>query len=252
MNKIQKISLVGTLIAGTALCVALPLTSCSTTIEETVIPPVVEPPTGEPAIPVIPAKRVITAYKSNGESKVFEISKIKYGVSGSLLNKKTKEIIELSFISNEDNINITSVDGLINSNYYITNEVFSDLYRPSNRDDLGNIIIPDEIKIIDEVNGYNFNGSKCVFVLEAYDCISSHCEFQTELNGDDTYYNFHDIFRAEWYRNAELGIADFYIYIRDDLGNIINGKKITVQTGVSWDYGSWSCGAYFPVEPIYV
>ena len=36
MNKIQKISLVGTLIAGTALCVALPLASCaSTTKEET-------------------------------------------------------------------------------------------------------------------------------------------------------------------------------------------------------------------------
>ena len=42
MNKIQKISLVGTLIAGTALCVALPLASCSTTIEETVVPPVVD------------------------------------------------------------------------------------------------------------------------------------------------------------------------------------------------------------------
>ena len=248
----NKLITLGLLLVSSIAITAPLLTSCSTTIEETVIPPVVEPPTGEPAIPVIPAKRVITAYKSNGESKVFEISKIKYGVSGSLLNKKTKEIIELSFISNEDNINITSVDGLINSNYYITNEVFSDLYRPSNRDDLGNIIIPDEIKIIDEVNGYNFNGSKCVFVLEAYDCTSFYCEFQTELNGDDTYYNFHDIFRAEWYRNAELGIADFYIYIRDDLGNIINGKKITVQTGVSWDYGSWSCGAYFPVEPIYV
>lgn len=36
MNKIQKISLVGTLIAGTALCVTLPLTSCSTTLE---VPP---------------------------------------------------------------------------------------------------------------------------------------------------------------------------------------------------------------------
>ena len=241
----NKLITLGLLLVSSIAITAPLLTSCSTTLEETVVPPVVEPPTGEPAIPVIPAKRVITAYKSNGESKVFEISKIKYGVSGSLLNKKTKEIIELSFISNEDNINITSVDGLINSNYYITNEVFSDLYRPSN-------IIPDEIKIIDEVNGYNFNGSKCVFVLEAYDCISFHCKFQTRLNGDDTYYNFHDIFRAEWYRNAELGIADFYIYIRDDLGNIINGKKITVQVGVSWDYGSWSCGAYFPVEPIYV
>ena len=31
MNKIQKISLVGTLIAGTALCVALPLASCAST-----------------------------------------------------------------------------------------------------------------------------------------------------------------------------------------------------------------------------
>lgn len=39
MNKIQKISLVGTLIAGTALCVALPLASCaSTTKEETIAP----------------------------------------------------------------------------------------------------------------------------------------------------------------------------------------------------------------------
>ena len=42
MNKIQKKSLVGTLIAGTAVCVALPLASCSTTIEETVVPPVVD------------------------------------------------------------------------------------------------------------------------------------------------------------------------------------------------------------------
>ena len=33
MNKIQKISLVGTLIAGTALCVALPLASCASTVE---------------------------------------------------------------------------------------------------------------------------------------------------------------------------------------------------------------------------
>lgn len=39
MNKIQKISLVGTLIAGTALCVTLPLASCaSTTKEETIAP----------------------------------------------------------------------------------------------------------------------------------------------------------------------------------------------------------------------
>ena len=33
MNKIQKISLVGTLISGTALCVALPLASCASTVE---------------------------------------------------------------------------------------------------------------------------------------------------------------------------------------------------------------------------
>ena len=41
-DNIKKISLLGTLIAGTALCVALPLASCSTTIEETVVPPVVD------------------------------------------------------------------------------------------------------------------------------------------------------------------------------------------------------------------
>ena len=33
MNKIKKISLVGSLIAGTALCVALPLASCASTVE---------------------------------------------------------------------------------------------------------------------------------------------------------------------------------------------------------------------------
>ena len=39
MNRKMKISLVGTLIAGTALCVALPLASCaSTTKEETIAP----------------------------------------------------------------------------------------------------------------------------------------------------------------------------------------------------------------------
>ena len=44
-NNIKKISLVGTLIAGTALCVALPLASCSSTLEETVVPPTIVPPT---------------------------------------------------------------------------------------------------------------------------------------------------------------------------------------------------------------
>ena len=80
MNKIQKISLVGTLIAGTALCVALALASCSSSVEEDTTTPPTKPTT--PLIRLEPATRVIPAYNSYGIKKVFEVSKIKYGVSG--------------------------------------------------------------------------------------------------------------------------------------------------------------------------
>lgn len=42
-NKIQKISLLGTLIAGTSLCISLPLASCSASSTE-IIPPIIIPP----------------------------------------------------------------------------------------------------------------------------------------------------------------------------------------------------------------
>ena len=155
MNKIQKISLVGTLIAVTALCVTLPLASCSSSVEAT-IPPT-KPTT--PMIPTEPAKRIITPYNSYGFNKVFEVTKIKYGVSGIWKKNLTDKGIDLNFISYEDVLDTTSISKLVNTSFYVTDEVFNALYKAGNtwRVDL-NFTYAESVA--------SFNGSKYSFNLK--------------------------------------------------------------------------------------
>ena len=155
MNKIQKISLVGTLIAGTALCVTLPLASCSSSVEET-LPPT-KPTT--PMIPTEPAKRIITAYNSYGFKKVFEVSKIKYGVSGIWKKNLTDKGIDLNFISYEDDFDTTSISKLVHTSFYITDEVFNELYEAGNT---GRV----DLNLTDAESDASFNGSKYTFNLK--------------------------------------------------------------------------------------
>ena len=154
-NKIQKISLVGTLIAGTALCVALPLASCSSSVEET-LPPT-KPTT--PLIPLEPAKRVITAYNSYGIKKVFEVSKIKYGVSGNWKKNLTDKGINLNFISYEDDFDTTSISKLVHTSFYITDKEFNDLYLAGNESVV-------DLNLVDAESDASFNGSKYTFNLK--------------------------------------------------------------------------------------
>ena len=155
MNKIQKISLVGTLISGTALCVALPLASCSSSVEET-LPPT-KPTT--PMIPTEPAKRIITAYDSYGFKKVFEVSKIKYGVSGNWKKNLTDKGININFISYEDDFDTTSISKLVHTSFYITDKDFNDLYLAGNESVV-------DLNLADSESDAIFNGSKYTFNLE--------------------------------------------------------------------------------------
>ena len=154
-DNIKKISLLGTLIAGTALCVALPLASCSSSVEET-LPPT-KPTT--PLIPLEPAKRVITAYNSYGFKKVFEVSEIKYGVSGNWKKNLTDKGIDLNFISYEDDFDTTSISKLVHTSFYITDEVFNELYKAGNT---GRV----DFNLTDAESDASFNGSKYTFNLE--------------------------------------------------------------------------------------
>ena len=154
-DNIKKISLVGTLIAGTALCVTLPLASCSSSVEET-LPPT-KPTT--PMIPTEPAKRVITAYNSYGFKKVFEVSKIKYGVSGNWKKNLTDKGININFISYEDDFDTTSISKLVNTSFYVTDEVFNALYKAGNQ---GSV----KLDLTDAESDASFNGSKYTFNLE--------------------------------------------------------------------------------------
>ena len=156
-NKIQKISLVGTLIAGTALCVALPLASCSSSVEEDTTTPPTKPTT--PMIPTEPAKRIITAYDSYGIKKVFEVSKIKYGVSGNWKKNLTDKGININFISYEDDFDTTSISKLVHTSFYITDEVFNELYKAGNT---GRV----DLNLTDAESDASFNGSKYTFNLE--------------------------------------------------------------------------------------
>ena len=156
-NNIKKISLLGTLIAGTALCVALPLASCSSSVEEDTTTPPTKPTT--PMIPTEPAKRIITAYDSYGFKKVFEVSKIKYGVSGNWKKNLTDKGININFISYEDDFDTTSISKLVHTSFYITDEVFNELYKAGNT---GRV----DLNLTDAESDASFNGSKYTFNLE--------------------------------------------------------------------------------------
>lgn len=79
MNKIQKISLVGTLIAGTALCVALPLASCASTTKEETIAPFFKSLSGDIyySFSNVIANRIVLIDGINGSENVYYLS-VKY------------------------------------------------------------------------------------------------------------------------------------------------------------------------------
>ena len=152
--KRNKLITLGALLTS-SLIVALPLASCSSSVEET-LPPT-KPTT--PLIPLEPAKRVITAYNSYGFKKVFEVSKIKYGVSGNWKKNLTDKGINLNFISYEDDFDTTSISKLVHTSFYITDEVFNELYKAGNT---GRV----DLNLTDAESDASFNGSKYTFNLE--------------------------------------------------------------------------------------
>ena len=79
MNKIQKISLVGTLIAGTALCVTLPLASCASTTKEETIAPFFKSLSGDIyySFSNVIANRIVLIDGINGRENVYYLS-VKY------------------------------------------------------------------------------------------------------------------------------------------------------------------------------
>lgn len=83
MNKIQKISLVGTLIAGTALCVTLPLASCASTTKEETIAPFFKSLSGDMyySFSNVIANRIVLIDGINGRENVYYLS-VKYNVGG--------------------------------------------------------------------------------------------------------------------------------------------------------------------------
>lgn len=156
--KRNKLITLGALLTS-SLIVALPLISCSSVKEET-IPPV-EPPTKPttPLIPLEPAKRMITAYNHYGHKKVFEVSKIKYGVSGNWKKDINDKGINLNFISYEDDFDTTSISKLVKTSFYITDKDFNDLYKAGNT---GRV----DFNLTDAESDASFNGSKYTFNLE--------------------------------------------------------------------------------------
>ena len=152
--KINKMITLGALLTG-SLIVALPLiTSCSSAKEET------NPPTKPttPMIPTEPAKRVITAYNSYGIKKVFEVSKIKYGVSGNWKKDITDKGINLNFISYENGIDTTSISKLVHTSFYITDEVFNALDKAGTQGWV-------KLDLADAESDATFNGTKYNFNL---------------------------------------------------------------------------------------
>ncbi len=109
-------------------------------------------------IPTEPAKRVITAYNSYGIKKVFEVSKIKYGVSGNWKKNLTDKGINLNFISYEDDFDTTSISKLVHTSFYITDEVFNALYNAGNQSSV-------KLDLTDTESDASFNGSKYNFNL---------------------------------------------------------------------------------------
>ena len=158
--KRNKLITLGALLTS-SLIVALPLASCSSSVKEETTTPPVEPPTKPttPMIPTEPAKRVITAYNSYGIKKVFEVSKIKYGVSGNWKKNLTDKGINLNFISYEDDFDTTSISKLVHTSFYITDKDFNDLYLAGNESVV-------DLNLTDAESDAIFNGSKYTFNLE--------------------------------------------------------------------------------------
>ena len=152
----NKLITLGALLTS-SLIVALPLISCSSSVEEDTTTPPTKPTT--PLIPLEPAKRMITAYNHYGHKKVFEVSKIKYGVSGNWKKDINDKGINLNFISYEDDFDTTSISKLVKTSFYITDKDFNDLYKAGNQ---GSV----ELDLTDAESDASFNGSKYTFNLE--------------------------------------------------------------------------------------
>ena len=152
----NKLITLGALLTS-SLIVALPLISCSSSVEEDTTTPPTKPTT--PLIPLEPAKRMITAYNHYGHKKVFEVSKIKYGVSGNWKKDINDKGINLNFISYEDDFDTTSISKLVKTSFYITDKDFNDLYKAGNQ---GSV----KLDLTDAESDASFNGSKYTFNLE--------------------------------------------------------------------------------------
>ena len=152
----NKLITLGALLTS-SLIVALPLISCSSSVEEDTTTPPTKPTT--PLIPLEPAKRMITAYDSYGFKKVFEVSKIKFGVSGNWKKDINDKGINLNFISYEDDFDTTSISKLVKTSFYVTDEVFNALYKAGNT---GRV----DLNLVDAESDASFNGSKYTFNLE--------------------------------------------------------------------------------------
>ena len=152
----NKLITLGALLTS-SLIVALPLISCSSSVEEDTTTPPTKPTT--PLIPLEPAKRMITAYNHYGHKKVFEVSKIKYGVSGNWKKDINDKGINLNFISYEDDFDTTSISKLVKTSFYVTDEVFNALYKAGNT---GRV----DLNLVDAESDASFNGSKYTFNLE--------------------------------------------------------------------------------------
>ena len=152
----NKLITLGALLTS-SLIVALPLISCSSSVEEDTTTPPTKPTT--PLIPLEPAKRMITAYNHYGHKKVFEVSKIKYGVSGNWKKDINDKGINLNFISYEDDFDTTSISKLVRTSFYITDKEFNDLYLAGNESVV-------DLNLVDAESDASFNGSKYTFNLE--------------------------------------------------------------------------------------
>ena len=152
----NKLITLGALLTS-SLIVALPLISCSSSVEEDTTTPPTKPTT--PLIPLEPAKRMITAYNSYGFKKVFEVSKIKFGVSGNWKKDINDKGINLNFISYEDDFDTTSISKLVKTSFYITDKDFNDLYLAGNESVV-------DLNLVDAESDASFNGSKYTFNLE--------------------------------------------------------------------------------------
>ena len=90
---------------------------------------------------------------------MFEVSKIKFGVSGNWKKDINDKGINLNFFSYEDDFDTTTISKLVKTSFYITDKDLNNLYKAGNQ---GSV----KLDLTDAESDASFNGSKYTINLE--------------------------------------------------------------------------------------